>query len=905
SMFVHGDSISRPDNDKPQFFFRFGNDSATYYEFREPLDTGWDAHNVMTIDLHALARKKDEILLTKVDKSTMDETFTLNGKMFTIKFGNNRTPNFAGITWMAMGVIRPSNASLPVDSGEMWVDEMKVTGVHQFNGWATRATLSSSWAGFMNIGGRIDYTGADFQQMTNTDMKLGNTTLSGSAQASWAMNKFLPTQWGITIPLGVSVSNAITRPTLVQNTDVYLTDPKTNTADGFMQMYKDYINMLFGRDLLPNAHSEAEHYQNASVSRTFYTGYDKASTSKNPFINMLIERLSLDYNYNYNLNQTARGRKSTDPNTDDYIDSTITERYTGNIKYDLSPKPAPSWTKWKPFADSKLSLLPERFKTYELSLLPTTLNFNLAEISYNTSRDIKNNSPELGGRTEIPLKNLTLMHNANLAYEPLSILKLNYTLTINRNLDNDVNNSPYFPGGVSLYDKWKTLFKKRIAALDPVWGDYYILADERDRNQNTTFNFDPTIWDWLSVSADYSSNYKNALASLQNQNDPTSYLNLNVNSTFHLTSTLNVSTLFKKLADGLPNAKTAARVFSSIEKGLGKIQLNAITFNYNAAMSLVNNYLDRPLLQSKGVTRGNFLFYQLGWNGRTLKDIFTGNMKDDVFGGMHFRDNMQRNDRDDRRTSDRSYSASTSFSLPDPIGVSISNLGVRYSKSYTVQPDPAYRDTTITWPDLDVSATSQVLNKIKLVTDFIQNVTMTSSYKFLKKTETKLSPSSNDTITSMQNNFSPLIGLDGKLKKWPISLSYSYTLNTTSDASKLTGKSTSSDYTNKLTLSYELQKSGDVSEFRLLLWTIPLKGTFSVGLDGELGGGEKTQEGAAAGGAQPTTQTTSHYSIGPHSTYSFSDNITGTLSLSTSHTKSESLTNTSYIFKLSVNIALK
>ena len=908
TMFVHGDELADSRNDL-HYFFRFGNDDSTYYEYRAPLHSAWNS-NTMNINLHEFSTWKLAAMNSGNDKSRLDFSEPINGgeKYFSIKYRNSRPPNFAGITWMAIGIMRggAKNPNVEGYTGELWVDELKVSGVHKFNGWATRATFNTAWAGFMNLGGRVDYTGADFQQMTNTDMKLGTTSLSGNAQASWALNKFLPTQWGVTIPLGASVSSTLARPTLVQNTDVYLTDAKTNSPDGFMEMYKDYLNMLFGRDLWENSKTASERYQSATVSRTFFTGWDKTSVSKNPIVNFLLERLSLDYNYNYSLTQTARGPKADDMSSD-YIDSLRTDRYSGGIKYDLSPKPAPAWTKWKPFAASKLTLLPERFKNYELSLLPTTLNFTLAEVSYSKSEDIKYNVDSLGKRTNISMKNLTLTHNATMAYDPLSILKLNYTLSINRNLDKDVNDPAY--DLMSSSTKWKTLFKNRIAAGDPVWKHYLILAGERDRTQNATLNFDPTLWDWLTWSADYSANYKQNTATLQN--DSTPYLNLGLTSSFHLTTTLTVATLFKKLSDGLPNQKTVAAVFRSIEKGLGKISLNSFTFSYNAAMTLTNNYVDEPYLVAHGIARSDFLLYQLGLKGRSAWDVVTGNLRDDVFGGMRFRNGyqsspaLQTNDKEDRRTSDRSYSGSTSFSLPDPIGVSISNLSVKYSKSYSIQPDTSYRDTTTTWPQIDVGATSQVLNKIKFVTSYLQNVSMSSNYTYQRKIQNSHKPGLNDTITGLQNRFSPLIGIDGKLKKWPISVNYSHTYNSTSDESKKTGKNTSTEHLNKMTLSYELQKTNEVSEFKLLLWTVPLKGTFTAGVDFEQGTTENVQYAAGNLSAPFATQTSSHYSFGPHSTYSFSNNITGTLSFSTSQTKKESETQTSYIFKLSVNIALK
>jgi hypothetical protein len=914
SMFVHGDPLLK-DDENFQFFFRFGNDDSTYYEYRAPLysggsstNNGWDSRNNMNINLHDFSRWKQKIMGDNPPISK-DSVESQGAYTYSIKYRNSRPPNFAGVTWMAIGVTRlgPKNSLSEGYKGVLWVDELKVQGVHNFNGWATRASLNTSWAGFMNIGARVDYTGADFQQMTATDMKLGNTNLTGNAQASWALNKFLPAQWGVNIPLGTSVSSSITRPTLVQNTDVYLTNTKTDKADGFLDMYKDYINMLFGKDLLSNQKpDEAKHYQTSTVSRTFYTGFDKSSSSKNPLVNMLLERLSLDYNYNFNLTQTARGRRSDNANVD-YVDSNQTDRYTGNIKYDLSPRPAPAWTKWKPFEGSKLSFLPERFKNYELSLLPTTMNFTLAEVTYGKTKDIKDNPANLGGKTTISTRNLTLMHNATFAYDPINILKANYTININRNLDNDINDPRYALG--SSYTQWKNIFNQKIAHLDPTWHKFLVLADERDRTQNTSLNFDPTLWDWLTLSGDYSANYKQNTATLQN--DPTNYLNLGLTSTFHLTSTLTVATLFKKLSEGLANHKAMAAVFGSIEKGLGKLSLNSFSFNYNASLSLTNNYWDEPYVNSRGVSRMNFLKYQLGLSGRNAWDIVTAGMDDKAFGGMRYRNGyhsstaLQTNDKEDRRASDRSYSFSTSFALPEPIGVSISNLGLKYSMNYGLQPDTAYRDTTITWPEIDVAANTKLLNKIKLITRYLQDVNLNSGYNFQKKVQIKYSPSTNDVITSLSSRFSPLVGIDGKFKKLPVNMSYSLTYNTTSEASRINGRNDNSEYINKMTLSYELQKSNDVSEFKLLLWTIPLKGTFSVGVDGELGGTQSTQSSSSSTAGQPTEQSTSHWSFGPHSSYTVSENITGNLSFSASQNKKESVTTTSYIFKLSVNIALK
>jgi cell surface protein SprA len=916
TMWVHGDRNLGNTNDL-QYFFRFGNDDSTYYEYRSRIyttpQTGWDSKNVMNINLHELSLWKQEVMAKqgsaelKTDKTQLMRSPDGKEYWYSVKCLKSRPPNFAGITWMAIGVTREGvkNSTVQGYAGDLWIDELKVSGVHDFNGWASRLTFNSNWAGFMNLGGRVDYTGADFQQMTNTDMKLGNSTLSGNMQASLVLGKLMPSQWGINIPIGASLSSSITRPTLITNSDVYLTNGQ-DKADGFSDMYADAINLLAGREIISPKETEASHFQSATISRSYYTGFDKTYTSKNPLVNLLLERLSLDYKYSQDLTRTAKGRRPENDDKD-YVDSLSRDQHNGAIKYSLSPKPAPEWTKWKPFSGAKSLWIPERFKAYELSLLPSTLEFNVADITYSKTTDVKDRPTELGGLSKISTQSLTLLHGVTANWDPVSILKLNYSLNINRNLDNEVNNPDYL--GMNYQDRWKKLLSSGIAHLDPQWHKYYILSGERDRSQTATLNFDPTLWDWLTLTGDYSSAYKQSSATLQN--DPKEYKNLGVNTALHLSSTVTPGSLFKKLSEGLANLKAIAATFSSINKGFEKIGLSNITLSYSSTMSLINNYVDEPFLDLTGVSRLDFFKYQLGLKGRNAWDVIMGDMRDDVLGGMHWRtghkssDALQSNDKEDRRTTDRSYSARTSISLPEPFPFSINTISIKYSKSFVVQPDSLYQDTTITFPEFDISASTPILNKVKLVTNYFQGMTMSSSYNYQKREQKTFKPMMNDTITGVSHRFAPLIGLDGKLKKWPINISYSHTYNNKSDMSRKNGTSSELEHTNEMSLQYEIQKTGNVSEIRVLFWTLPLKGTFTVGMKAEQGSKEKTQESGTGDSHSSTTQNSSHYSLSPTASYTFTDNIVGGLSFSTSQTKEQSITTSSYKFSLSVKITLK
>ncbi|MGB7567996.1 MAG: cell surface protein SprA [Chitinivibrionales bacterium] len=904
SMLVHSDETYGPD---VSFFFRFGADDSTYYEYGARPYSGWVA-NTMNINLHELAKWKEGLLSTNgaILDSAMDTTRSFGAYSFGLKYHNSSPPNFSNISWMAIGIKRARTGAVDGITGEMWFDELKVGGVHQFNGWAGQASLTTSWAGFMNLAGALNYRDGNFQEMTETQMNLGTSTLSENYSASWALGRFLPAKWGVNVPIGTSVSGSISRPSLVPNTDEYLTD-RNNNPDDISDMYHDAISLITGGHSQDN--TDARHYQTTNVSKSFYTSYDKGSTSKDPIVNILLERLSLDYKSSYSLTQSAKGSKTFDNDTD-VIDSLTATDYNGGIKYDLSPKPAPDWTKWKPFGKLKLQWLPDRIKNYELSLLPSVINFNVANIDYHVTEDHK-----MSQNTAVSTKNLSLSHGTNFAWDPINILNLNYSLNVNRNLDNFVSDPNW--GSLSGWNsrsgsfalssrspKWDE-FMHQITKFDNTWGRYYVLNGERDRSQTSAIKLDPTIWDWLTMSTDYSANYKQTAASLSG--DSAHYENMEVDSKYHLTTTLSLPAMFKNLSAALPNAKTAKEVFSSIEKALNKISLNSFSFNYDASMSLLNNNMDTNYLNNH-ITPFGMLEYQLGVKGRSPKDILTGNMDDNKFGGMNSRNgdisqvNAQPLNTLDKRTSTRSFSVNTGLNLPEPVSISIGTLGLKWSKSYSAQPDPSTKDSTLIFPDIDVSGSTQLLNKIKLVNRYLQAVSLSSSYNYQYKLTKTYTPNSYDSIATTTYRFAPFIGLDGKLKKWPVNLTYSHTWNSSSETKLSAGTTQTIEHDNKLGATYELQKSANVSEFRLLFWTIPLKGTFSLGLDGEQG---TTTTITSTAATAPQTVVASSFSIGPHSSYTFSDNITGEAHISYSNKKDQSQSTTSFIFALSATVNLK
>lgn len=728
--------------------------------------------------------------------------------------------------------------------------------------------------------------------MTETSLGLGSSTLSANFSIDGKLSKFLPDKLGIDIPLGLRVQESVTRPELKPSSDIYLLH-NDGSCDGLLDMYKDALNMLVGHRLFDPDTTASRHYQTLSSQRDWWTGFSKKSVSSNPFTNLLLERLALDFSGSHKTTETGKGLSPD--GTTDLMDLDTLDSYHGTLRYNLTPSLEPKYYKFKPFEKAKLLWLPQQIKNYEFSYLPTTLTFDLAELTYSKETSIMG----LTG-TNTQLKKLELDHRMNLVYDPINILDLSYNIAISRNLDSAATVSR-----IAHTDSVWSFFKNYIAKTDPVWGRYGILYDERSRTQGSSVRFDPTFLDWLSDKFEYSANYHQNASTIAN--DSTHYQSIGMDRTFHLSSTLTLASLFKNFADGLSGYKAISAVFNSISAGIGKVAFNSVTLDYSGKASLRNDNMSTDLLAANDIRWQKFYGYQLGLSGvRNAWDVVSGNMSDYAMGGMKFRQTAANLEQNDQRTSDMNLTGSTSFNLPDPIGIQFTGISLGWSRDYIVRPDTTAKDTTFTWPDFSESARSDALNKITFVKQYLQNVTLSNKYSYQKKVHNTLTSSSNTKTVSVNNSFSPLVGVDGTLKKWPVSFTYTWNYGTKIDSSLSSGSGNAStlntskttDNAHTIGIKYEISKSGGVNSIKVLKWTLPIVGRLVTGAEGSY---DASTTESNSGGV-PSTTLSSSSSLTPHVSYDFTDNITGELKYSFTQKKSPQSTTTSNIFSLSVEI---
>jgi len=843
SLQVYGAGLEKGevlDDGNTRFVFRFGSDDSTYYEYSRPIYGEWN--NSVDIDLRQLSALKDAYMMGHRDSAIDTSDGTLR-----IRASKGRQPNFSLIQWMALGVVRgPQSNGVDSLSGEIWVNEMKLDDIKNITGTASRLDLSTRWSDLLTFQARMEYENGNFRRMTETENTPDNTQLTSSIGASINLDEFLPDEWGLSLQTGLNYNSTIKRPQLKNETDVYLVDNNGN-PDGFMDIVKDAVSSMFGIGRSHNEFTPSEFYQTSNVGRTFFTGYKKNNHAENPVVNLLADRWSADARYSTTISEVRYGKDVAKDTI--FAKCDTSDIYSGQLDYDLTPYDPPEWLMWSPFKSIEQEWFPGRLKNYEITLLPRSFTVDVADISLNKQRQT-----DTWRRTRSAQNTFTVQHGASLNHTPISPLcDLDYTIKINRDMIDAVS--------YDNVEKGRKIFKR-----DSEWKDYMGTWGEKDRSQHAGIKLTPQFFDWLTTSADYSGDYNSSVVSWMKE--PESYLNTGVKSGLSLNGTLK----FDDLLEGWKkkSGKTAfAGMFDMMDKGFEQIGLRQISLTYSATSTLKNNYVGVEQLNDQGILGiKDFMLYQFGVKGRSLLDVLTGEMDDDKFMGMNSRSDRQEFYKNDSRTVDRSVRLSSGISIK-PLDLSFNQISFNYGYNKNIYPDSSRNDTTITFPDIAVSLSSPILNRLSFVKANVQDLSLSSSFTW-RRSE-RMTAQTGGSSRSNKFDMTPLLSLSGQLKRWPIRIEYRHnrsrelTTALSEEGEVVDTNRNATMSSHEITINYEIPSSSKLNEIRLLNWTIPIKGKTTVGLKFNHSDEKETE-------TKSTDKTTS---LIPNLSYIFTENVTG------------------------------
>ncbi len=238
-MFIHAEEIEGYplENDELSVFIRLGSDyQNNYYEYEIPLkltefgvydndsyddrELVWPVENNVDFEFELLQRVKQK---RNEDMRSAGSGVTLT-RLFSMMEGNKKisvmgNPNLSNVQTVMIGVRNPKKETAQdgddgaEKSGEIWVNELRLTDFDEKGGWAANARMTTRLADFgsITISGETSKPGfGAINQKVNERQK--EEINSYNITSNFELGKFFPQKAGVRIPMYIGYSEAVSNP---------------------------------------------------------------------------------------------------------------------------------------------------------------------------------------------------------------------------------------------------------------------------------------------------------------------------------------------------------------------------------------------------------------------------------------------------------------------------------------------------------------------------------------------------------------------------------------------------------------------------------------------------------------------------------------------------------------------
>jgi cell surface protein SprA len=420
-MFIYGNSeFASAEETDLKFFIQFGNGDE-YYKLSKPIYDTWDEEfqrNAINLDLNWLTNLKNQTI-ESIELLNVNDVFTdsLDYKEYSFIDDTDMTyknieivgnPSLSRLQYFIVGIENDSDHPI---SGEVWLDELRLSGVKKESGTAVRLKSKFNLSDLSQSTISYSRKDADFhvlQERIGTNQTVENFTFNNNLQ----LGNLFPSQFGITFPVNMSYNMINNSPKFFPGTDI-----RTGGSAPDSVIVKSSTVNLSGK-------------------------ISKKVKSENPFIKYSIDNLSAGFNL------------STQNKSDVIMESVDISKINTNVDYNLR-FPSDNYIEAFKWAD-KVPLIGEKLSETRFFYTPSTfstgikVNRNLTEkVSRRNSDTIEDFSLGLERRFTVNYKifdNSQLVYNKNIRSdmsdyrdEVLSELKIgsltnsteNFTYTFN------------------------------------------------------------------------------------------------------------------------------------------------------------------------------------------------------------------------------------------------------------------------------------------------------------------------------------------------------------------------------------------------------------------------------------------------------------------------------------------
>jgi len=482
-MFFHAHGQAQ-DNEVTAFL-RLGTDvDSNYYEIEVPLKITdinavseqdiWPSANEIDLDvnqLYSLKSDRDRQGLSKSALFPRDSARVVGNHRLRVK-GN---PDLSSVQWLTIGVRNPRDNGLS-KSVCVWANELRVTDFDKTKGWAANATLNTKLADFANITATARHTSFGFGGIqSRIAERTREETTSYDISANVAVDKLLPEQLGLKVPMFVSYEKTTIKPKFdPANPDITLEASLLNRQEDERQAYEKQVTDITTRRSI--------NFTNVRKEKV------KPDAKKHIYD---IENLSFTYAYSEVLR--------TNFNLQRYFK----QNYNAAVAYNYSPQNQP----WEPFKEMNAFNSPwlKLIKDFNFNPVPTNIGIR-ADLKRQLVTTIYRNSESAGLESQSNFeKFFTFDRNYNLSWDFTENLSADYNARANAIID-EPNTNPN--GGLNE----KNNFITKTQYNDSIWTNLKRLGRLKNFDQSISANYrlpldKIPLTDWLSSDYRYQASY--------------------------------------------------------------------------------------------------------------------------------------------------------------------------------------------------------------------------------------------------------------------------------------------------------------------------------------------------------------------------------------------------------------
>ncbi|MEA1987546.1 MAG: hypothetical protein U9N76_08680, partial [Candidatus Marinimicrobia bacterium] len=352
-----------------------------------------------------------------------------------------------------------NNDSFDNYTGNIWIDELRVSDTQNEKGMAIRGSVNMKFADVATLNVNASKKDAEFHEVNVKDAgKAGGLTdkKSFNLSSNFQVNKLLPKKWGISLPVSGSYSESESSPKYFPGSDIILND------------IPDSVKTL-------------------SKRKSLSTSFNKKTDTESWLVQNTIEaiKLNLQVSDNESSNFTTKMNKQTN--------------YGGTINYNLKFDKGEgiSYLKWIPIFGKKLEGKKFYWKPNNISM-----KMGMKENKRETTKRINPDSTTI-------TDNFDMNRDANLSYDPFSNISMKYSRGLHSNLKNYIDDKSkllekFTPGYVNKRsESFSTTYQLNLVSWfspklnygtsysynKPLDRDYASTSVNRSIGTNFTFDF--------------------------------------------------------------------------------------------------------------------------------------------------------------------------------------------------------------------------------------------------------------------------------------------------------------------------------------------------------------------------------------------------------------------------------